>query len=190
MEIRRLGLETLHNILQRQVIPYSSARKLCSRCSVVSASAPFSKSASQSTPSLPISRVSPTTRLPASLHQHAWAVWSTGGHEYRPDSSGESFLGLSTRCRRSGKSRTLNQRTARCECTFCLRFYVWAPTRDPSLDSWDECGRSFLKAPAHISAHFRSTSAPPPYELLFMRTIRVVHGKITLCHNRVLKSLV
>ena len=32
-------------------------------------------------------------RAPTSLHQHAWAIWSAGGHEYRPGGRGESLLG-------------------------------------------------------------------------------------------------
>jgi len=32
-------------------------------------------------------------RAPSSLHQHAWTVWSTGGHEYHLNGGGESLLG-------------------------------------------------------------------------------------------------
>jgi hypothetical protein len=32
-------------------------------------------------------------RAPASLHQHAWAVWPAVRHEYLPDGGGESLLG-------------------------------------------------------------------------------------------------
>ena len=120
MELRRLGLETLHQILQASGYTLLVGWETI----FIGARQPaLSDTASQTALSSP-GLGDPTTRLPEgeglfganqdrfsmhdayvrcsrrsftrappSLHQYAWAVWSAGGHEYRPDHGGESFMG-------------------------------------------------------------------------------------------------
>jgi hypothetical protein len=89
MELRRLGLKALHQILPDT--PSSSVGKRYSKCSAASAGAPL-----------------PTSRPPLGYLQEkgsrqstfgsasapsGWAVWATGGHKHRIDGSGEPLLG-------------------------------------------------------------------------------------------------
>jgi hypothetical protein len=92
MDLRRLGLETLHQILQASghtiLVGWETIFKVLG--SVCRFRPCFVISSFLTRPRAP--RLISFTRTPASLHQHAWAVWSAGGHGYRPDGGGESLL--------------------------------------------------------------------------------------------------